>query len=92
MGHRAAGGGEVDAVGPERVSGAAWREDGRTRPRHRFQQAVDEGGLPSGADPELFTRYVMTVATGIAVQAAGGAGRSELRQVADAASRNWPPV
>ncbi|MFI7104528.1 TetR/AcrR family transcriptional regulator [Streptomyces sp. NPDC050161] len=70
----------------------AWREDGLTRLRHRFQQAVDEGDLPSGADPELLARYVMTVANGIAVQAAGGADRSELQQVADAALRNWPPV
>jgi hypothetical protein len=34
----------------------------------------------------------MTVSNGIAVQAAGGATRSELQQVADAALRNWPPV
>ncbi|MEV5596650.1 TetR/AcrR family transcriptional regulator [Streptomyces sp. NPDC052496] len=68
----------------------AWREDGVTRLRDRFQQAVDEGDLPPGADPELLARYVMTVANGIAVQAAGGAGRSELQQVADAALRNWP--
>jgi AcrR family transcriptional regulator len=70
----------------------AWRKDGRTRLRRRFQQAVDEGDLPSDADPELLARYLMTVANGIAVQAAGGAGRSELQQVADAALRNWPPV
>ncbi|MEV7732915.1 TetR/AcrR family transcriptional regulator [Streptomyces sp. NPDC088921] len=70
----------------------AWRDDGRARLRHRFQRAVDEGDLPPGADPELLARYVMTVANGIAVQAAGGATRSELQQVADAALRNWPPV
>jgi hypothetical protein len=34
----------------------------------------------------------MTVANGIAVQAASGAIRSELQQVADAALRNWPPT
>ncbi|MFI6435276.1 TetR/AcrR family transcriptional regulator [Streptomyces sp. NPDC050759] len=70
----------------------AWRDDGRARLRHRFQRAVDEGDLPPGADPELLARYVMTVANGIAVQAAGGATRSELQQVADVALRNWPPV
>ncbi|WP_093804370.1 TetR/AcrR family transcriptional regulator [Streptomyces sp. Wb2n-11] len=69
-----------------------WRDDGRTRLRHRFQRAVDEGDLPPGADPELLARYVMTVANGIAVQAASGATRSELQQVADAALRNWPPA
>ncbi len=70
----------------------AWREDGRIRLRHRFQQAVDEGDLPSDADPDLLARYLMTVANGIAVQAVGGASRSELQQVADAALRNWPPL
>ncbi|OIK23087.1 TetR/AcrR family transcriptional regulator [Streptomyces malaysiense] len=70
----------------------AWRDDGRDRLRHRFQRAVDEGDLPPGADPELLARYIMTVANGIAVQAAGGATRSELQEVADAALRNWPPV
>ncbi len=70
----------------------AWRDDGRARLRHRFRQAVDEGDLPPGADPEFLARYLMTVANGIAVQAVGGATRSELQQVADAAVRNWPPV
>ena len=70
----------------------AWRDDGRTRLRHRFQQAVDEGDLPPGADPELLARYLMTVGNGIAVQAVGGATRRELQRVADAALRNWPPV
>jgi len=34
----------------------------------------------------------MTVSSGIAVQAAGGAGRDELHKVADLALRNWPLV
>ncbi len=71
---------------------AAWREEGRSRLRDRFQRAVDEGDLPPDADPGLLARYIMTMANGIAVQAAGGAGRDELQQVADAALRNWPPV
>jgi AcrR family transcriptional regulator len=71
---------------------AAWREEGRSRLRDRFQRAVDEGDLPPNADPGLLARYVMTVANGIAVQAASGAGRDELQQVAEAALRNWPPV
>ncbi|MEU0969942.1 TetR/AcrR family transcriptional regulator [Streptomyces sp. NPDC005917] len=70
----------------------AWRDDGRARLRHRFQRAVDEGDLPPGTDPELLARYLMTVSNGIAVQAVGGATRSELQQVADAALRNWPPL
>ncbi len=71
---------------------AEWRDGGRLHLRGRFQRAVDEGDLPPDADPGLLARYVMTVANGIAVQAAGGAGHDELQRVADAALRNWPPV
>jgi AcrR family transcriptional regulator len=71
---------------------ADWRDKGRRHLRDRFRQAVDEGDLPPDADPGLLARYIMTVANGIAVQAAGGAGQDELRQVADAALRNWPPA
>ncbi|MGF1343649.1 hypothetical protein ACQSMD_26625 [Streptomyces flavovirens] len=66
--------GDVDSGGrsrPERPAQdalTAWREDGRSRLRHRFQRAVDEGDLPSATDPDLLARYVMTVANGIAVR------------------------
>jgi AcrR family transcriptional regulator len=86
--------GSLAAGEPGRVARdtlVAWRDEGRSRLRDRFQQAVDEGDLPPDADPGLLARYVMTVANGIAVQAAGGTGRDELQQVADAALRNWPP-
>lgn len=69
-----------------------WRDKGRLHLQDRFRRAVDEGDLPEGADPGLLARYLMTVANGIAVQAAGGAGRDELQQVADVALRNWPPA
>ncbi|GAA4228464.1 TetR/AcrR family transcriptional regulator [Actinomadura meridiana] len=77
---------------PARDTLTAWRDDGRFRLRDRFQRAVDEGDLPPDTDPGLLARYIMTVANGIAVQAAGGAGRDELQRVADAALRNWPPA
>ncbi|MFI7449459.1 TetR/AcrR family transcriptional regulator [Nonomuraea sp. NPDC049714] len=86
--------GSLAAGEPGRVARdtlVAWRDEGRSRLRDRFQQAVDEGDLPPDADPGLLARYVMTVANGIAVQAAGGTGRDELQQVVDAALRNWPP-
>ncbi|MFG1609118.1 TetR/AcrR family transcriptional regulator [Actinoplanes sp. NPDC049265] len=71
---------------------AAWRAGGQEYLRERFQRAVDEGDLPAGADPDLIARYVMTVANGIAVQAAGGACGADLQRVADAALRHWPPA
>ena len=76
---------------PARDLLAAWRAEGTAHLRERFRRAVDEGDLPAGADPALLARYLMTVANGIAVQAAGGAPRDELRQVADLAMRSWPP-
>lgn len=68
----------------------AWRNEHTSRLRDRFQQAVDEGDLPPGTDPGLLARYLMTVANGIAVQAAGGADRDALQLVADMALRSWP--
>ena len=70
----------------------AWRESGTAHLRDRFQRAVEDGDLPAGADPGLLARHLMTVANGIAVQAAGGTARHELRQVADMVLQTWPPV
>ncbi|MFJ8600394.1 TetR/AcrR family transcriptional regulator [Streptomyces shenzhenensis] len=71
---------------------AEWRAHGQALLRDRFRQAVQVGDLPVGADPEKIARYVMTIANGVAVQAAGGATCEELQQVADAALQNWPPA
>ncbi|MEU1303078.1 TetR/AcrR family transcriptional regulator [Streptomyces shenzhenensis] len=71
---------------------AAWRNSGIALLEERFQRAVDEGDLPAGTDPGLLARYLMTVANGIAVQAAGGAARADLHMVADVALRQWPPA
>ncbi|MEV0168515.1 TetR/AcrR family transcriptional regulator [Nonomuraea fuscirosea] len=71
---------------------AAWRDNGVTLLRERFQRAVDEGDLPAGSDPGLLARYLMTVANGIAVQAAGGAAREELQSVVGLSLRQWPPA
>ena len=49
-----------------------------------------EGDLPAEADPRDLARYVVTVMHGMAVQAAGGASREELRRVAELALRAWP--
>jgi AcrR family transcriptional regulator len=69
---------------------AAWRNNGCTRLRERFQRSVDEGELPPETDPGILARYVTTLAFGIAVQAASGVGRGELQRMADAALRSWP--
>jgi AcrR family transcriptional regulator len=73
-----------------RESLVAWRNEALDLLTGRLQQAADEGDLPADADPRLLARYLMTVANGIAVQAAGGATRDEVQQVADLALQTWP--
>ncbi|MFD5321002.1 TetR/AcrR family transcriptional regulator [Streptomyces sp. NPDC127098] len=68
-----------------------WRNEHTAHLRDRFRQAVDEGDLPPDSDPDLLARYLMTVANGIAVQAASGATHDDLQRVADLALRSWPP-
>ncbi len=46
--------------------------------RRRFERAKSEGDLPANVNPADLARYIATVLYGIAVQAAGGASRSEL--------------
>ena len=58
--------------------------------RERFEAALAEGDLPPHADPAGLARFLMTVIWGLSVQAAGGASRSELEQVADLALERWP--
>ncbi|HEX6987587.1 MAG TPA: TetR/AcrR family transcriptional regulator [Planctomycetaceae bacterium] len=60
--------------------------------RRRFERSVAEGDLPPGADPAALARFLMTVIWGMSVQAAGGARRKDLEQVAEVALRCWPPA
>ena len=56
----------------------------------RFQRAIAEGDLAATVDPAKLARFLMTVIWGLSVQAAGGARRSELEEVAEVAMRCWP--
>jgi AcrR family transcriptional regulator len=68
------------------------RAKGEDDLRRRFQQAVDEGDLPKDTNPIDLARYVSAIVQGMAIQAIGGAGRDDLRRVAELALRNWPPA
>jgi AcrR family transcriptional regulator len=70
---------------------AGWRAETGLRLAKRFERARDEGDLPGDADPAGLARFVMTVAFGIAVQAAGGLSRAQLDEVVDTALRSWGP-
>jgi len=69
---------------------AARRAGSEVALRDRLQRAKREGDLPKNADPAELACYVMTVVRGMAVQSAGGAGRAQLRRVAQIALRAWP--
>src|ERR1700738_1464755 len=69
---------------------AARRAASEVALRHRLQRAKREGDLPRNADPAELACYVMTVVRGMAVQSAGGAGRAQLRRVAQIALRALP--
>jgi AcrR family transcriptional regulator len=58
--------------------------------RERLKRAKAEGELPEDTDPAALARYVATVTQGMAVQAAGGATRTELRRIALTAMAAWP--
>lgn len=56
----------------------------------RFEHALSEGDLPPAADPARLARYVITVIWGMSVQAAGGATRAQLKEIAELAMQAWP--
>jgi AcrR family transcriptional regulator len=66
------------------------RATGEADVRRRFERAKSEGDLPRDTKPADLARFVVTIMRGMAVQAAGGASRRELRQVAAIALRAWP--
>jgi AcrR family transcriptional regulator len=69
---------------------AARRAAGEAAIRRRFERAWAESDLPADACPADLASYVVTVLRGMAVQAAGGASREELRRVVAMALRGWP--
>ncbi len=74
---------------PVRRELATRRQAGELGIRDRLIRAKKEGDLPAGADPKELAKYLTAVMQGMAVQAAGGATRSDLRRVADTALRSW---
>ena len=69
---------------------AARRVAGEVAVRQRFERARADGDLPAEAEAADLARFVVTVMRGMAVQAAGGASREDLRRVAELALRAWP--
>ncbi|MEV2226195.1 TetR/AcrR family transcriptional regulator [Nocardia vinacea] len=78
----------VQACGPDshtvRQDAVAVRKAGEAALRRRLEQATD---LPSHREPAALAALVHTISDGIAVQAAAGRSRDELRQVGNLALR-----
>jgi hypothetical protein len=66
------------------------RASGEADVRQRFERAIAEGDLPADANAADLARYIAAINVGIAVLAAGGAGREELLKVAGTAMKAWP--
>jgi AcrR family transcriptional regulator len=58
--------------------------------RKRFEYAIAERDLPESVDAAKLARYIITVIWGLSVQAAGGATRAQLKDVAETAMQAWP--
>jgi AcrR family transcriptional regulator len=81
------GGEKCDSV---RKDLAARRAQGEVLIRKRLERGKKDGDLPKDADLVGLARYLATVMQGMAVQAASGASRKELRAIANTALRAWP--
>jgi AcrR family transcriptional regulator len=66
------------------------RAAGEQQFAQRFERSKREGDLAPTEDAVDLARYVSTVSTGIAVQAAGGVAREDLHRVVDRALRVIP--
>lgn len=69
---------------------ASRRHRGEVAIRRRLQRAAKEHDLPGHDDPADLARYLSALIYGMAVLAAGGATRGELKGVADVAISHWP--
>jgi AcrR family transcriptional regulator len=67
-----------------------WRNHAQTQLEKRMQRAQAEGDLPRDVSPKDLARYVMLVVSGLAVQAANGAGGAELNRAVELALRSMP--
>lgn len=82
-----ASGQETDSVRRELI---ARRQANEAVVRRRLKRAKAEGDLPAKSDPVALARFLSTVSQGMAVQAASGATRNDLRRIAETALRAWP--
>jgi len=72
---------------PIRAFLSTYRKQGDDALRRRVEMARKQGDLDPTLDPRDFARYLITLTTGMAVQATNGARKAELKRQADLALR-----
>lgn len=56
----------------------------------RFKRAQKDGDLPKSANPAHLASFIMTLNSGIAVQAKSGSTKKELEHIVEIAMKGWP--
>lgn len=74
---------------PIRRELSKWRAAAEAALRQRFQLAIAHRDLSARSNAARLARYTMTLIWGMSVQAAGGANRAQLEEVASLATRYW---
>jgi AcrR family transcriptional regulator len=67
-----------------------WRRQGESDIQKRLHRARREGDLAKDVDPGDLARYISTMLTGLAVQAASGSTRAEMTRLVDMLLRSMP--
>ncbi len=79
-----------ETADPIRRELIARRTATETAIRERLESAKCSGDLPEDSNPADLARLVATVSQGMAVQAASGASRDDLRRIVRMVLRSWP--
>jgi AcrR family transcriptional regulator len=64
----------------------------RERIRERIQRGIEEGDVPSSADPASLAEFITTIFAGMAMHARDGASKKALLATVDNAMRAFPEV
>ena len=67
------------------------RAKGEDDLRRRFRAGGRRRRSAEGSDAADLARYISAILQGMAVQAAGGTTREQLRKIAEMTLRTWPP-
>lgn len=79
-----------DTADPIRKELVARRLASQAAIRERLERARSEDDLPPNSDPDGLARYFTAIVHGMAVQAVGGASRTDLEGIVKTALLAWP--